>query len=96
MIDIYVLEDNVNQQFRIERMIDELLDENQWDYRHFEIFSEPSHFPNFVEESCPQIFFLDIDINGDNKRELKSLRKLGRNLEQLRLFLLRRIPSLCC
>ena len=53
MIDIYVLEDNVNQQFRIERMIDELLDENQWDYRHFEIFSEPSHFPNFVEESCP-------------------------------------------
>ena len=25
MIDIYVLEDNVNQQFRIERMIDELL-----------------------------------------------------------------------
>ena len=41
-------------------------------------------------------FFLDIDINGDNKKELKSLRKLGRNLEQLRLFLLRRILSLCC
>ena len=76
MIDIYVLEDNVNQQFRIERMIDELLDENQWDYRHFEIFSEPSHFPNFVEESCPQIFFLDIDINGDNKKGIEVAKKI--------------------
>lgn len=76
MIDIYVLEDNVNQQFLIERMIDELLDENQWDYRHFEIFSEPSHFPNFVEESFPQIFFLDIDINGDNKKGIEVAKKI--------------------
>lgn len=71
MIDIYVLEDNVNQQFRIENIIEELLDANQWECRHFELFSEPDCLANLVDESFPQIFFLDIDIHGDNTKGIE-------------------------
>ncbi|SDQ35355.1 LytR/AlgR family response regulator transcription factor [Streptococcus equinus] len=81
MIDIYVLEDNVNQQFRIEKMIGDLLETNQWEARRFDLFSEPDCLTNLVEESFPQIFFLDIDIHGDNTKGIevaKAIREKSR------------------
>ena len=68
MIDIYVLEDDVNQQFRLEKMIDEVLVDNQWQHRCFELFGEPSRLITLIDETVPQIFFLDLDINGDKTK----------------------------
>lgn len=76
MIDIYVLEDNVNQQFRLEKMIEELLAENKWQHRRLELFSEPSHLSELVDETFPQIFFLDLDINGDNTKGIEVAKEI--------------------
>lgn len=75
MIDIYVLEDNVNQQFRIEKMIGDLLETNQWETRHFDLFSEPDYLTNLVEESFPQIFSWILIFMEIIPKELKWLRR---------------------
>lgn len=71
MIDIYVLEDDVNQQFCLEKMIDEVLVDNQWQHRCFELFGEPSRLITLIDETVPQIFFLDLDINGDKTKGIE-------------------------
>lgn len=39
MLDIYVLEDNIIQQFRMEREIATIMAKNNWDYQRIEVFS---------------------------------------------------------
>lgn len=62
-------------------MIGDLLETNQWETRHFDLFSEPDSLTNLVEESFPQNFFLDIDIHGDNTKGIevaKAIREKSR------------------
>ena len=40
-MDIFVLEDDIPQQFRMERAINLVMESNNWHYRYLEISSNP-------------------------------------------------------
>lgn len=39
MLDIFILEDNITQQFRIERQIETIMERNHWEYQRLEAFA---------------------------------------------------------
>ena len=65
MINIFVLEDEILQQSRIENTITEVLTKHSWKCKGPEIFGKPS-----------QLFFLDIEIRGEEKKGLDIARQI--------------------
>ncbi|SDL88157.1 LytR/AlgR family response regulator transcription factor [Streptococcus equinus] len=62
MIDIYILENNIFQQFQIEGIINTIMLKQHWNYRKLESFSTPRELTKKVfEKTCTQIFFLDLE-----------------------------------
>lgn len=58
MIDIYILENNIFQQFQIEGIINTIMLKQHWNYRKLESFSTPRELTKKVfEKTCTQIFF---------------------------------------
>lgn len=69
MLDIYVLEDNIIQQFRMEREIATIMAKNNWDYQRIEVFSSANEIiAKATEKGEHQIFFLDLEIKDDEKQ----------------------------
>lgn len=66
MIDIYILENNIFQQFQIEGIISTILLKHHWNYGKLESFSTPKDFARKVfEKTGTQIFFLDLESTVD-------------------------------
>ena len=69
MLDIYVLEDNIIQQFRMEREIATIMAKNNWDYQRIEMFCSANEIiAKATEKGEHQIFFLDLEIRDDEKQ----------------------------
>ena len=69
MLDIYILDDNIIQQFRMEREIETIMAKNHWDYRKLEMFGSANEIiAKATEKGEHQIFFLDLEIKDDEKQ----------------------------
>ena len=69
MLDIYILEDDIIQQFRMEREIEKIMSKNHWDYQRLEVFdSSKDIIAKASEKGEHQIFFLDLEIKEDEKQ----------------------------
>lgn len=77
MISIFVLEDEFLQQSRIEKIISEIALRRSWKFKGPEIFEKPSQLINaIVERGSHQLFFLDIEIKGEEKKGLDIARQI--------------------
>lgn len=71
-MNIFILEDNFWQQTRIEKVVHDILYENDWPYHHCEVYGKPSQLLADVQErGSHQIFFLDIEIKEEEKKGLE-------------------------
>ncbi|MEX2783812.1 response regulator transcription factor [Streptococcus sp. H49] len=69
MLTIFVLEDDLFQQFRIETAIKTILKKNGWRCRPLNIFGKPRQLIDTIaEHGSHQLFFLDIHINNELKK----------------------------
>lgn len=79
MLNIFVLEDEIVQQSRIENIIRDILEKNSYKCRELGVFGKPNQLLESLSESgSHQLFFLDIEIKGEKKRGLdiaKEIRK---------------------
>lgn len=77
---IFVLEDDINQQFYMESTILNILKKNSWQCQFLEIYSNPQKLLDAVRErGSHQIFFLDIEIKKETQKGLEvagRIRKL--------------------
>lgn len=72
MITINVLEDDLLQQSRIEKILRRVLSEQQIDYRSLGIFGRSDQLIDAAtERGYHQVFFLDIEIKGEEKKGLE-------------------------
>lgn len=77
MISIFVLEDEILQQSRIEKIIVEIVSKRSWKCKGPEIFGKPSQLIDaIVERGSHQLFFLDIEIKGEEKKGLDIARQI--------------------
>ena len=67
-MDIFVLEDDIPQQFRMERAINLVMESNNWHYRYLEISSNPDEIIAVAGNGEHQIFFLDLEIKGEEQQ----------------------------
>ncbi len=77
MLDIYILEDDIVQQFRMEREIETIMSKNHWDYQNLEVFdSSTDIIAKAAEKGEHQIFFLDLEIKNDEKKGIDVARAI--------------------
>ena len=77
MINIFVLEDEVLQQSRIEKIILDAVAKHSWKCKGPKIFGQSSKLIDAIVEHGPhQLFFLDIEIKGEEKKGLDIARQL--------------------
>ena len=77
MLNLYVLEDDFIQQGRIEKIIRELLEDGHWKASAFEVFGKPLQLLEAFNEVGPHnIFFLDIEIKGEEVKGLEVAQKI--------------------
>lgn len=76
-MNISILEDNIVQQYRIETIIKEILEEHQLQYHNFEVFGKPKQLLEAIsEKGSHQVFFLDIEIKTEEKKGLDVAKKI--------------------
>lgn len=76
-MNIFILEDNILQQTRIEEEIGRILMEHRWPTKHFEVYGKPNQLLEDISElGNHQIFFLDIEIKDDEKKGLDIAREI--------------------
>lgn len=77
MLDIFILEDNITQQFRIERQIETIMERNHWEYQRLEAFAASKDIIKKADgQGNHQVFFLDLEIKGDEKQGLDVARSI--------------------
>lgn len=77
MINIFVLEDEILQQSRIETAILKILNEEQIKCRVFDVFGSSSQLLEAIEErGGHQLFFLDIEIKDEEKKGLEIAKEI--------------------
>ena len=83
MLSIFVLEDELLQQSRIENVIQELIAQKSLQCKPPKIFGKPHQLVEAItERGSHQLFFLDIEIKGEEKKGLdiaKEIRKKDPN-----------------
>ena len=83
MLSIFVLEDELLQQSRIENVIQELIAQKSLQCKPPKIFGKPHQLLEAItERGSHQLFFLDIEIKGEEKKGLdiaKEIRKKDPN-----------------
>jgi len=83
MLSIFVLEDELLQQSRIENVINELIAQKSLQCKPPKIFGKPHQLVEAItERGSHQLFFLDIEIKGEEKKGLdiaKEIRKKDPN-----------------
>ena len=85
MLDIYVLEDNIIQQFRMEREIATIMAKNNWDYQRIEMFCSANEIiAKATEKGEHQIFFLDLEIRDDEKQGIDVAKAIRERIELCR------------
>lgn len=76
-MNIFVLEDDLVQQIRMEKIIYEILESNEWECRYCEVYGKPEHLlSDICERGNHQIFFLDIEIHENKTRGLEIARSI--------------------
>ena len=77
MLDIFILEDNITQQFRIERQIETIMEKNHWEYQRLEAFAASKDIIKKADgQGNHQVFFLDLEIKGDEKQGIDVARAI--------------------
>ena len=77
MISIFVLEDDILQQGRIEKAIEYSLQKNKWPYKRISVFDKAEQLLNVVREiDCQQVFFLDIELKTEERKGFEVARKI--------------------
>lgn len=83
MLNIFILEDEFLQQTRIETVIKDVISKKSLKCKGPEIFGKPSQLLDAItERGSHQLFFLDIEIKGEEKKGLdiaKEIRKKDPN-----------------
>ena len=83
MLSVFVLEDKLLQQSRIENVIQELIAQKSLQCKPPKIFGKPHQLVEAItERGSHQLFFLDIEIKGEEKKGLdiaKEIRKKDPN-----------------
>ena len=83
MLNIFILEDEFLQQSRIENVIKNVIAKKSLKCKGPEIFGKPSQLLDAItERGSHQLFFLDIEIKGEEKKGLdiaKEIRKKDPN-----------------
>lgn len=76
-MNIFVLEDDFKQQARIEKTIVNLLEKHRIVPKKFEISGKPDQLLQYIEEKgAHQLFFLDIEIKGEELKGLQVAKKI--------------------
>lgn len=74
---VFVLEDDFNQQGRIEAAIGQAVKDKGIAIKSLEIFGKPSQLLEAIKETGNhQVFFLDIEIKGEEKRGMEVAREI--------------------
>lgn len=77
MLNIFVLEDDFFQQTRIETAIKKSMADNNLKYRYLEVFGKPQQLLEAIKETGNhQLFFLDIEIKGEEKKGMEIARDI--------------------
>ena len=77
MINIFILEDEILQQSRIDNIIREAIDQKALKCKTPEIFSSPKQMLDNVSEfGSHQLFFLDIEIKGEEQKGLDIAKEI--------------------
>ena len=77
MINIFILEDEILQQSRIDNIIREVIDQKDLKCKTPEIFSSPKQMlDNISEFGSHQLFFLDIEIKGEEQKGLDIAKEI--------------------
>lgn len=71
-MNIFLLEDDILQQQRLELIIREILVENRWSANSLITTARPDYLLEKVQETVDQnIYFLDIELDGEQKKGLE-------------------------
>lgn len=78
-MNIFILEDNLIQQTRIKTLVTEILREEGISARQFEVFSKAQNLLDAItEKGNHQLFLLDIEIKGEEKKGLEAAADIRR------------------
>ncbi|MDY5636268.1 MAG: response regulator, partial [Streptococcus orisratti] len=77
MLRIFILEDDFMQQARLEQAIEEAVKTSDVAYKTLEVFGKPQQLLEAVTETGNhQLFFLDIEIRGEEKKGMEIAREI--------------------
>lgn len=95
-MEIYILEDNLIQQGRLEMVLSQELKKYNKDLSIVHTFDKPQQFIEAIDSTTSnQLFFLDIEIKGEKLKGLILLKSLGKKIPTLLLSLSLPTQSLC-
>ena len=76
-MNIFILEDDLVQQSRLEKIIHGLLKKHQLQVKRFEISGKPNQLLGFIEEKgSHQLFFLDIEIKSEETKGIEVAQQI--------------------
>ena len=76
-MNIFILEDDLTQQYYIETIVEEIIEKHHLQYHHFEVVGKPKQLLEAIsEKGSHQVFFLDIEIKTEEKKGLDVAKKI--------------------
>lgn len=77
MLNIFILEDNLQQQFRLEKIVAGILANKGIKARHLNVFEKPSQLLDSIsEKGSHQLFLLDIEIKDELRKGLDLAKEI--------------------
>ena len=76
-MNIFILEDDLTQQYYMETIVEEIIKKHHLQYHHFEVVGKPKQLLEAIsEKGSHQIFFLDIEIKTEEEKGLDVAKKI--------------------
>lgn len=76
-MNIFILEDDLTQQYYMETIVEKIIEKHRLQYHHFEVFGKPKQLLEAIsEKGSHQVFFLDIEIKTEEKKGLDVAKKI--------------------
>ncbi|WP_308689398.1 response regulator transcription factor [uncultured Streptococcus sp.] len=76
-MNIFILEDDLTQQYYMETIVEEIIEKHHLQYHHFEVVGKPKQLLEAIsEKGSHQIFFLDIEIKTEEEKGLDVAKKI--------------------
>lgn len=76
-MNIFILEDDLTQQYYMETIVEEIIEKHHPQYHHFEVVGKPKQLLEAIsEKGSHQIFFLDIEIKTEEEKGLDVAKKI--------------------